>query len=127
MKKTVKALLAAVMIVSLLVLGGCAAKQEDRAVGAEITETAVPETGAAEKKDLPKESRVGFYLDTVVTLTAYTDRPELLESALDECARYERMLSRTVEGSEVWKINHAEGETVTVSPETADICSSRPA
>ena len=31
------------------------------------------------------------------------------------------MLSRTIEGSDVWKINHADGKTVTVSPETAEI------
>ena len=65
--------------------------------------------------ELPKESRIGFYLDTVITLTAYTDRPELLETGLELCGKYEQMLSRTVEGSDVWKINHAEGNTVTVS------------
>ena len=126
MRKIIRALLTAAMAVLLLTLSGCGAKQEDKANAAEAAapaaETAVPSAEpAAEKKELPKESRVGFYLDTVVTLTAYTDYPELLESALKECARYEQMLSRTVEGSEVWKINHAEGKAVTVSPETAEI------
>ena len=71
--------------------------------------------------DLPKESRVGFYLDTVITLTAYTDHPELLDEALETCGRYEEMLSRTIEGSDVWQINHAGGKTVAVHPETAEI------
>ena len=71
--------------------------------------------------DEPKESRVGFFLDTVITLTAYTEKPELLEKALEECGRYEQMLSRTIEGSDVWKINHAEGQPVTVNPETREI------
>ena len=71
--------------------------------------------------DIPKESRVGYYLDTVITLTAYTDHPELLEAALEHCGELERKLSRTIEGSDVWNINHAEGKTVTVSPETVEI------
>ena len=68
-----------------------------------------------------KETRIGFYLDTVITLTAYTDQPELLDAGLEKCGEYERMLSRTIEGSDVWNINHAEGKTVTVSDETAEI------
>ena len=71
--------------------------------------------------ELSKETRIGFYLDTVITLTAYTDRPELLEKGLELCGEYEQMLSRTIEGSDVWRMNHAEGKTVTVSPETAEI------
>ncbi len=71
--------------------------------------------------ELPKETRVGFYLDTVVTLTAYTDQPELLEKGLELCGDYEKMLSRTIEGSDVWKINHAEGATVHVSSQTVEI------
>ena len=58
---------------------------------------------------------------TVITLTAYTDRPEVLEEGLKLCGEYEEMLSRTIEGSDVWKINHADGKTVTVSDETAAI------
>jgi len=71
--------------------------------------------------DVQKQTKVGYYLDTVITLTAYTDRPELLEKGLEYCGEYEKMLSRTVEGSDVWNINHAEGKTVTVSDETAEI------
>ena len=78
-------------------------------------------TSAEGTAELPKESRVGFYLDTVITLTAYTDRPELLEKGLELCGEYEKMFSRTIEGSDIWQINHAGGNTVTVSPETAEI------
>ena len=75
-----------------------------------------PAAGAAQNR----ETAVGFQLDTVITLTAYCDR-QVLEDALAESGKYERLLSRTIEGSDVWRINHAEGETVTVSPETAEI------
>ena len=79
------------------------------------------ENGQGKATDLPKQTKVGFYLDTVITLTAYTDQPELLEKGLEYCADYEKMLSRTVEGSDIWNINHAGGTTVTVSDETAEI------
>ena len=72
-------------------------------------------------QEMPKETKVGYYLDTVITLTAYTDRPELLEKGLELCGEYEKVLSRTIEGSDVWKMNHADGKTVIVSNETAEI------
>ena len=78
-------------------------------------------TGCSAENDLPKLSEVGFYLDTVITMTAYTEDAQLLKAAMEECGRYERLLSRTVEGSDVWRINHAGGEPVTVSDDTAAI------
>lgn len=68
-----------------------------------------------------KQSVVGFYLDTVITLTAYVDDTQVLNDALKECGRYERLLSRTIEGSDVWKLNHAAGEPVEVSDDTIAI------
>lgn len=68
-----------------------------------------------------KQSAVGFYLDTVVTLTAYVRDKTVLDDALAECGRYERLLSRTVEGSDVWNINHANGAPVEVSDDTIEI------
>ena len=78
-------------------------------------------TGCAQEKELPKVSEVGFYLDTVITLTAYTEDGQALKDALEECGRYERLLSRTAEGSDVWKINHAGGQPVEVSEDTLAI------
>ena len=68
-----------------------------------------------------KQTAIGFYLDTVITLTAYVDDAAVLDDALEECGRYERLLSRTIEGSDVWRVNHAGGEPVEVSGETAQI------
>ena len=68
-----------------------------------------------------KQSVVGYYLDTVVTLTAYVDDTQVLQDALEECGRYERLLSRTIEGSDVWRINHASGQPVKVSDDTLTI------
>lgn len=65
-----------------------------------------------------KQTAIGFYLDTVITLTAYVDDAAVLNDALAECGRYEKLLSRTVEGSDVWRINHAGGKPVEVSDDT---------
>ena len=78
-------------------------------------------TGCSAEKAMPKLSEIGFYLDTVITLTAYVENSQVLKDALDECGRYERLLSRTVEGSDVWRINHAKGEPVEVSEDTMRI------
>lgn len=56
--------------------------------------------------------------DTVVTITAYAPQ-ETVDGTLRVCADYEAMLSKTVEGSDVWKLNHADGLPVEVHPETA--------
>ncbi len=77
--------------------------------------------GCEEKKDLPKQTEIGFYLDTVITLTAYIEDGQILKDAMAECGRYERLLSRTIEGSDVWRINHAEGKSVKVSDDTIAI------
>jgi thiamine biosynthesis lipoprotein len=71
--------------------------------------------------DPEKKSVSGFYMDTIITLTAYTDDEEVLNDALRECGRYDRLLSRTQEDSDVWRINHAEGKPVTVSDDTITI------
>ena len=77
--------------------------------------------GCGAEKELPKRSEVGFYLDTVITMTAYTEDEQALKDAMAECGRYERLLSRTIEGSDVWRINHAEGEPTEVSDDTLAI------
>ncbi len=69
-----------------------------------------------------KSSVVGFHMDTVITLTGYCDE-ELLEQAMELCAQYEGLLSRTVEGSDVWNINHSAGEPVYVSDSTMELIS----
>lgn len=78
--------------------------------------------GCAAKKPQEKYTEVGYnILNTVITLTAYTEDGEVLKNAIEECKRYEQMLSRTVEGSDVWQINYADGEPVEVSDDTATI------
>lgn len=63
-------------------------------------------------------------LNTVVSVTVYNDEDaKYLDGALELCKGYEAMLSRTVEGSDIYKINNSNGQTVTVSEETAQLIS----
>ena len=90
----------ALLLTAVLLLGGCAQNKQERVSG------------------------TGFYFDTVVTLTLYGAPEGLMEQLWQECARYERLLSKTVEGSDVDRINRAGGQTVTVDAETWQILKS---
>ena len=64
-------------------------------------------------------SYTGIALDTVVSIQILdSSNEELMQGCVDICKKYENMLSRTIETSDVYKINHANGEAVEVSPET---------
>lgn len=64
--------------------------------------------------------RTGFYFDTVIRITVYDAKKEAcLDACFELAKKYENMLSPTVEGSDIWKINHSNGEPVEVSDETA--------
>ncbi|MCD7725797.1 MAG: FAD:protein FMN transferase [Clostridiales bacterium] len=88
------------------------------AMSGNIFKSAALHANAAEEKT----SSTGFFLDTVVTITLYGDTDS---TAMDGCfellGQYEQMLSRTIEGSDVWNINHSSGEATTVNEETADL------
>ena len=62
----------------------------------------------------------GDYFDTFNTITSPAPQ-EVLQAAMDECAYYNKLLSKTVPGSDVWRINHNRGEPVTVSEHTRTI------
>lgn len=65
-------------------------------------------------------SRSAVALDTAITITLYDEDAD--EALLDDCIRkvkeYEELFSRTVDGSDIDRINKAGGEWVAVSPET---------
>lgn len=67
-----------------------------------------------------KSTFVAF--DTIVVITLYgTDDSDILQDVQNICTDYENLFSRTVPDSDVYRINHANGETVTVSPETISL------
>lgn len=114
MKKT--AVFSGLMALTLL-LGGCSAQQAESE-----RPTALP-SASATVDPAAKTSGVGFYFDTVVTVTLYGADDALLQDIWKACECYENMLSKTVEGSDVSRINNAQGQTVTVDAETWNVLS----
>lgn len=71
---------------------------------------------------MAKETRTGFYLNTVVSITLYGNNQEkLFDGCMELADTYERMFSRTLEGSDIWNINHSGGRSVSVHDETRDL------
>ena len=67
-------------------------------------------------------SKTGFYFNTVISITLYDQsKSALIDEAFKECEKYEQLLSRTIEGSDIWNINHSNGMPTTVAPETASL------
>lgn len=118
-KRTSRRLLA--LLLCALTLSGCTAKREAASpppAGAGI----LPAASAEETPDpAHKTTGIGFYFDTVVYLTLWGAPESLVQEVWDECARYEQLLSKTIEGSDVSRINQSGGETITVDPETWEI------
>ena len=96
--------------------------------------------GCSAHSSAESQQKVGFYFDTVITLTAYdkdfisenssfftrnSDAGKNCASFLDdcftECARYEGLFSASKEGSDIWNINHAEGEKTAVDSATYEL------
>lgn len=65
-------------------------------------------------------SSVDYLCDTVATIRAYAPQ-QVVDDAMHLARDYERVLSKTVEQSDIWNLNHANGAPVEVNPETADL------
>ncbi len=82
----------------------------------------IPQTGCGAKEPVSQEF---FCLDTVCTITIYGQNQSKAETVIEEavkmCTDYENMLSRTVSGSDVDKINRAGCKPVEVSDDTVEV------
>ena len=76
------------------------------------------------KRPAEPVSMSNFLLNTVVTVTLYdsSDR-QILEGCMELCREYEDKFSKTIETSEIYRLNHREAGTkeMEVSPETAEL------
>ena len=70
-------------------------------------------------------SKSGFLLNTFVTVTLYDqDDPKILDGCLDLCRSYENTFSKTIEGSEVYRLNHRGTQNqFQLSTDTAELIS----
>ena len=95
-------ILASFFIFTLLWLGGCAEKQS----GEQISDTRL-------------------FLDTYCSITIHGSddsiNEELLDEAFELIAELEALFSITIDGSDVWRINHAGGEPVVVDVRTIEV------
>ena len=65
-------------------------------------------------------SRSDFLLNTFVTITLYdSDDSSILDDSMALCKEYESIFSKTLETSELYRINHRTSDTVTVSDDMA--------
>lgn len=77
------------------------------------------------QRNAVETTKTGFYLNTVVSITLY-DRKEddpLFDEAMSLIGEYDSLLSKTAEGSDIYRINHAGGSPVEVDERTAELLS----
>lgn len=67
-------------------------------------------------------SKTGFYFDTVITITLYCDNAEhYIDACFAIAEKYENLFSTTIEGSDVYALNHSHGKAVPVNPDTLEL------
>lgn len=95
----------------------------------------IPQFGCNAQGNNPGIEKTGFYLDTICRITIYSmsgidDMSEeeqekealtVITGAFKLCDEYEKVLSKTIEGSDVYNINHSGGAAVSVNQETIDV------
>lgn len=71
----------------------------------------------------PQKKTVSFQaMDTFMTISAYGKNAEAaIVQAQSEISHLENLISTTIPGSEIFLLNHADGESLTVSPATYDL------
>lgn len=86
----------------------------------------IPQTAcSANAEPVSKES---FYFDTTCQISVFDmdgmseeAAGKVIDGAFGECRKYEDLLSKTVEGSDIWNINHARGKAVKCDPLTIQV------
>ena len=87
---------------------------------------AVALSSCAKQQAGEKISETRLLLDTYCTITIYSTLDEeaindILDRAFEMCLEYEELFSITIEGSDVWRINHAGGEPIEISSHTVEV------
>lgn len=68
------------------------------------------------------QKATGFYFDTVISITIYEHGSEqLLEQCMELASHYEKLLDPNMEGSDIWNINHSNGQPITVEEDTLTV------
>lgn len=92
-----------------------------RAAGIFILSATLSLTGCASSIKEPIE-KTGIHFDTVINIKLYdTNDAALLDDCFSYCEDFEGKISRTIETSEIYQINHANGNPVEVSDMTIEL------
>lgn len=99
------------LICFLLLLTGCASEQEKKQEQKKVSEE--------------QQAEVQFFaMDTYITFSAYGENAQAyLEQAQTQIEQLEKKWSVTDADSDIYKINHSSGKSVTVSEETKELVS----
>lgn len=85
----------------------------------------ISQTGCTSKEKAPVSDTQYDLLNTTCKITIYDINKQEAQNLIDEafslCKDYENILSKTIEGSDVYKINHSNGKPVLVSNATATL------
>jgi len=66
--------------------------------------------------------KTGIHFDTVISIRIYdSNDSSILDECFSHCAEFEQLISRTIKSSEIYKLNHASGNPVTVSDTTLEL------
>lgn len=78
-------------------------------------------SGCSSRSDAPA-SRTATFFDTVITIEIYDkDAEDILTECMQMCKDYENRLSRTIETSEIYRLNHSGGAAMELSPDTVEV------
>ncbi len=110
-KRSILAVMAIILLVTVAA-SGCSKAGENGSL-----------SGTEDKVDLNATvTKYGFYFDTEMTITLYgTEDGSLIDGCFEIADEMEKKISRTIETSEISEINSANGESVTVSDDTAEL------
>ena len=82
----------------------------------------ITQTGCGSQEPVSENQ---FCLDTICTITVYHMDKEEAQAAIDAafaaCRQYENLMSKTIEGSDIYKLNKAKGKPVRVHDATLEV------
>ncbi len=74
-----------------------------------------------ESSKVKQYSATEIMMTTVVTISIYDDDESALNGAIELCRHYENLFSRTIQTSDVSRLNSADGQPITINTDTAEL------